>query len=191
MNGETDYWAGALSSANSYVSDDVELLASLKGTNTITAKKDYASASQKIDAKGAVIDRGIGAGYYDSSLEGGEGVNAYTRLFRGFEYYNDQGEWIWQQQVPAASSSLNGQSTATITAKSGSLKGTWRAYLAKDLTTYPEGVEKISFWRSADSYDDFEPAYANFAAGKSSLAGPKSFSFTESASVKAGDATAA
>jgi len=182
-NGELSYYAESYSNADSLFSEDGDILASMKGSNTVTSKKDYASATQKIDAKGASINRWIHAGLIGADVEGEEnGVRASTSLFGGI--YNGEN---YLEQVPAAASSLNGQSTATITSRGSSMAGSWKVYLAQDLTEYE--YPEATFYRSVDAYNNLHAAWAG--GSKTSIDGAKSFSFKESAKENAKDATAA
>lgn len=164
-----------------------EIMASMKGSDSATAKNDYASVTQAMDAKGGRIYRDIGTGKAmmpaSDGYNSGEGVYADTTLFDGFWIYDLEFGYNLILPQPAAASRLNGKSTAIDTAKGASLSGSWSVNLAKDLTDYSAydmlGIPG-SFRRYAYAYNgnDFDDS----SAAKSSVNNARAFSFKESAS---------
>lgn len=155
----------------------VEILASVKGSFSATASDGYASVTHKMDATGGHIARNIEA------KGNGFDAKADTSVFEEFKRSG-----IDVERVPGAANRLNGQSTAIARLSSASIKGSWKANLAKDITTYLPGDIQESFYRNADASNVVDSAH--FPASKSSVDGAKSFSFKESAVAKASDATA-
>jgi hypothetical protein len=99
------------------------------GTDSVIAKDGYASVTQKINAKGAVISREIEAN--DGPLKAAAGADTSIFALRN----------------PVKASSLNGQSVAIISSIGASVKGSWKVGLAKDVTVVPGN----SFQRSIDA----------------------------------------
>jgi hypothetical protein len=120
------YFAGASVKVNSYLVPTAILATMTSGTDSVIAKDGYASVTQKINAKGAVISREIEAN--DGPLKAAAGADTS----------------IFALRTPVKASSLNGQSVATISSSGASVKGSWKVGLAKDLT----GAAGESFQRS-------------------------------------------
>jgi hypothetical protein len=155
----------------------VEILASVKGSFSATARDKYASITHKMDATGGHIARNIEA------HGNGFDVDADTSMFEEF-----QREGVNVERIPETANRLNGQSTATASLSSASIKGSWKSSLAKDLTAYLPGEIQKSFYRVADASNGED--IAHISVSKLSVNGAKSFSFKESAMAKASDATA-
>jgi len=140
------------------------------GSDTVTSKAGTASAVQKINANGGSIFRDIQAG--DGTLH----VQADTSLFEG-------------ARIPAKASSLSGQSSVTIGAAGVSLKGSWRAVLAQDLTVYAPGDDQNSFRADVSASNGVDTALSTLP--KSSADKAISFWFKEAGSAKASNVQAA
>lgn len=156
----------------------VEILASVKGSFSATARDGYASVTHKMDATGGHIARNIEA------HGNGFDVNAYTSMFEEFQRGGADVE-----RVPETANKLSGQSTATASLSSASIKGSWKASLAKDLTAYLPGDIQQSFCRNADATNGVDEAHLH--AARNSVIKSQSFSFKETASAKGSDAAAA
>jgi len=188
---------------------DSGILSSLSGTDSATAKAGSASVTQKVIASGAYISRDIYAGQYYAG-DYNYYASAGTQLFGAIEveYYDpDSGEYgtAWWPRKPAAASTLSGQSTATATTTSATVKssGKWKATIAKDITEYSDILDyyygngytdvyfgengynsfiRNGFAQNADTSSETEVA-------KRTTSGTKTYSFAEDEKATVDDAT--
>lgn len=161
------YFAGASVKVDSDLVPTAILATMTSGTDSITAKDGYASVTQKMNAKGAVIFREIKAN--DGP------INVISRA----------DTLIFALRDPEKASSLSGQSVATISSSGASVKGSWKVGLAKDVT----GAAGDSFQRSIHAkYGLLEanPTIPPVSSTNKAI----SFSFKEDASATAVGASA-
>jgi hypothetical protein len=161
------YFAGASVKVDSDLVPTAILATMTSGTDSITAKDGYASVTQKMNAKGAVIFREIKAN--DGP------INVIARA----------DTLIFALRDPEKASSLSGQSVATISSSGASVKGSWKVGLAKDVT----GAAGDSFQRSIHAKYGMLKANPTIPP-VSSTNKAISFSFKEDASATAVGASA-
>jgi len=199
------YWQNIVDETGEtvYSQYDSGIASALSGSDSATAKAGSASVTQKSTISGAYLGRSIWAqksgDYYSgasTNIFGGIGVDVYDPVSDA-EFTN-----YWANH-PAAASALSGQSTATATLSSATVKssGKWKATVAKDNTDYAGildyyadlGYEAefgenadVSFRR--DGYAENPDTSSETEIAKKTIGGAKTYSFTENEKANADDA---
>ncbi len=151
----------------------------MTGTDSATAKENYASVSHSADIKGYRIYSTTEAYFESRSADDGPsfGTASQTQLFT---YFWDDTLNTMVYPIPEKANRLNGKATATVDEKKGAtLSGSWKADLARDVTQYPDGCTNFArFSRTTDAYygDNSDSRESKRASKEGAL----SFSFKES-----------
>jgi len=183
---------------------DSGIISSMSGSDSATAKAGYASVTQKVTMSGAYLDRGLDAGNEVDGLyaSADSTINDEIEVLV-YDPVNDEEFTDYWAHHPAAASTLSGQSTATATLSSATVQssGKWKATIAKDNTDYDailDYYEGLGYeaWLADDAESSFErEGYAENPDTssetdiyKKTIAGSKTYTFTEKEVANAADA---